>query len=180
MSSMRTILAGLTTWMVLSGCGASPVGGSDPARATFFKATMLDAQPLPGQVKLPLLLQPLLLADARLVPMDLGRTTDRRIFDDRGGSGSSGGGRDSTASTGRMADVRIFSSVSGALQTDSVAVDVVRIGDILYITRPHPDPKRNVTDTAFYENGVLIRKMGYWREVVERPTGQVVTYTVVN
>jgi len=122
------------------------------------------------------------LTEARLVPLDLGRTTDKRIFDDRGGSGSgSGNGRDTTVSTGRMSDIRTFSSapVGGGAQTDSVVVDVVRVGDILYITRPHPDPARNVTDTANYVNGVLVRPLGYWRSVIESPTGRLLTYTTV-
>lgn len=165
---------------ILAACGAGAVGGPDPARSTLFKATMLDGGTLPKRVNVYGLIEPLYLSDALLVPMDLGRTTDTRIFDDRGGTGSgSGNGRDSTVSTGRMSDIRVFRDIRGVTQTDSVAVDVVRIGDVLYITRPHPDPSRSKTDTAVYENGVLLRKVQYWREVNERPPGQTITYTTV-
>lgn len=166
--------------MWVAGCGAGPTGGPDPALSTYFKATLLDGAALPGSVKLPLLLDTLFLTEARLMPLDLGRTTDTRIFDDRGGTGSgSGNGRDSTVSTGRMSDIRIFANRHGVTQLDSVIVDVVRMGDVLYLTRPHPDPSRNVTDTATYENGVLVRKVRYWREVNENPTGQIIIYTTV-
>lgn len=162
------------------GCGASAVGGPDPARSTFFRATLVDGGALPAEVHLPGLLAPLYLKEARLVPIDLGRTTDTRIFDDRGGTGSgSGNGRDSTVSTGKMSDVRIFANGAGATSYDSVSVDVIRVGDILYITRPHPSEARNVTDTAHYESGVLVRKVRYWRVIEELPTGQVITYTTV-
>ncbi|MBL0170020.1 MAG: hypothetical protein IPP90_04695 [Gemmatimonadaceae bacterium] len=164
-------------------CGASPVGGPDPARSTYFKATMIDGGALPYRFRLsPLDLAFTYFIEARLVPLDLGRTTDTRIFDDRGGTGSGGGnGRDTTVSTGRMSDIRTFSSAAegGSVQTDSTVVDVVRVGDVLYITRPHPDPSRNVTDTAFYESGVLVRPLRYWRSVIELPTGRRVTYTTV-
>lgn len=161
---------------VLAGCGAGTIGGPDPARSTFFKATLVDGGPLPGRVKLPGLLAPLYLTEARLIPLDLGRTTDIRIFEDRGGNGSgSGNGRDTTVSTGRMADIRVFNSQD----YDSVAVDVVRIGDVMYITRPFPDPTRNVVDTAYFENGVITRKVHLWRGFNEPPTGQFITYTTV-
>jgi hypothetical protein len=163
-------------------CGASPVGGPDPARSTYFKATMIDGGALPFRFSFPGDLGPTFFMDARLVPLDLGRTTDTRIFDDRGGTGSgSGNGRDTTVSTGRMSDIRVFAATStgGGSQTDSVAVDVVRVGDVLYITRPHPDPTRSVTDTAYYVNGVLVRPLRYWRTTIERPTGRLLTYTTV-
>jgi hypothetical protein len=123
------------------------------------------------------------LIEARLVPLDLGRTTDTRIFDDRGGSGSgSGNGRDTTVSTGRMSDIRKFASNAAGtdVQTDSTVVDVVRVGDVLYITRPHPDPTRRVTDTAVYhEAGVLVRPLGYWRNVIEPSTGRQLYYSAI-
>lgn len=173
------MLAAASTWS----CGASPTGGPDPARSTFFKAAMMDGGPLPYAFKFyPSDLSLTYFMDARLVPLDLGRTTDTRIFEDRGGSGSSGGnGRDTTVSTGRMTDIRVFAgSASGAFpQTDSVVVDVLRRGEFLYITRSHPDPTRNLTDTAFYENGVLVRPLRYWRGVNDLPTGRRLTYTTV-
>lgn len=177
----RTLkLLGVSATLFAIGCGAGTVGGPDPARSTFFKATLVDGGGLPAEVNLPFLLSPLYLQEARLVPLDLGRTTDTRIFDDRGGTGSgSGNGRDSTVSTGRMSDIRIFANSAGATSYDSASVDVVRIGDILYITRPHPEPSRNVTDTAYYENGVLVRKVGFWRVISELPTGQIITYTTI-
>ena len=163
------------------GCGASPTGGPDPAPSTFFKGTMVDGTVLPYRFFLtPQDLGPTFLTEARLLPLDLGRTTDKRIFDDRGGSGSNpGNGRDTTVATGRMSDIRTFSSTSGVLSMDSAVVDVIRIGDIMYITRPHPDPSRNVTDTAYFVNGVLVRPLGYWRSVIEKPTGRILTYTTV-
>lgn len=165
------------------GCGASPIGGPDPARATFFKATMINGGPLPYSFKInPLDLTPLFIVDARLVPLDLGRTTDTRIFEDRGGSGNNGGnGRDTTVSTGRMTDIRVFASNgSGAnTQVDSIVVDVVRVGDVLYITRQFPNTAQNSTDTANYENGVLVRPLRYWRNIGEPPTGRLLTYTTV-
>ena len=163
-------------------CGASPTGGNDPNLSTYFKGTMVEGAVLPFIVRLPGDLTSSYLTDARLVPLDIGRTTDTRIFDDRGGSGGSGGGgRDTTAVTGRMSDIRVFASTpQGAnAQIDSVTVDVVRIGNILYITRPHPDPARNVTDTAQYVSGVLVRKLSYWRTLVEPPNGKLLTYTTV-
>lgn len=164
-------------------CGASPIGGPDPARSTYFKAVMMDGGPLPFAFRLsPNDLTQTYFMDARLVPLDLGRTTDTRIFEDRGGSGSNGGnGRDTTVSTGRMTDIRVFAgSASGAFtQTDSVVVDVLRRGEFLYITRPHPDPTRALTDTAFYENGVLVRPLRYWRGPNDPPTGRRLTYTTV-
>ena len=60
-----------------------------------------------------------------------------------------------------------------------MVVDVVRVGDVMYITRPHPDPTRNVTDTAYFVSGVLVRPLAYWRSVIERPTGRTLTYTTV-
>jgi hypothetical protein len=80
-----------------------------------------------------------------------------------------------------MSDIRVFASTAagGFAQTDSAAVDVVRVGDVLYITRPHPDPARSVTDTAYYENGVLVRPLGYWRSTNEARTGRLLTYTTV-
>ncbi|MCC6244297.1 MAG: hypothetical protein IT353_15760 [Gemmatimonadaceae bacterium] len=143
---------------------------------------MVDGRTLPFEYRLPGALVPTYILSAKLVPLDLGRTTDTRIFDDRSGGGGSGGnGRDTTVSTGRMSDIRVFSlSPSGsAPQSDSVAVDVVRIGDTLFITRPHPDPARNRTDTAFYASGVLVRKISYWRELSELSQGRIVTYTTV-
>ena len=179
----RWLVAAAVTVSGVGACGASPVGGPDPARSTYFKATLIDGGGLPYRFLLnPGDLAFTFLTDARLVPLDLGRTTDTRIFDDRGGSGSgSGNGRDTTVSTGRMSDLRTFSSaaVGGSAQTDSVVVDVVRVGDVLYITRAHPDPARNVTDTAYYVNGVLVRPLSYWRSVIERPTGRLLTYTTV-
>ncbi len=176
------VLASAGVLAIMAGCGASPTGGPDPAVSTFFKATMVEGGPLPFQFRLPGDLAFTYLTDARLVPLDLGRTTDVRIFDDRGGSGSSGGNsRDTTVSTGRMADIRHFAASPGGqfTQVDSVAVDVVRVGDILYITRPHPDPARNRTDTAQYFSGVLVRKLSYWRDLNEAPISQVLTYTTV-
>ena len=164
------------------GCGAAPTGGPDPARSTFFKATLVEGGPLPFRVQLPGMLTPMYLFDARLVPLDIGRTTDTRIFDDRGGSGAPGGnGRDTTVSTGRMSDIRVFTSTPAGdnPQVDSISVDVVRVGDFLYITRPHPDPSRNVTDTAEYFSGVLVRKLGYWRTLTEVANGKFLTYTTV-
>ena len=179
----RHIVAGALTMLGIAACGASPVGGPDPARSTYFKGTMVDGGVLPYRFRFaPTDLAFTYMTEARLVPLDLGRTTDTRIFDDRGGSGSgSGNGRDTTVSTGRMADIRTFSSapVAGSSQTDSLVVDVVRIGDILYITLAHPDPRRNVTDTAYYVGGVLVRPLGYWRSFNERSTGRLLTYTTV-
>ncbi len=168
--------------IVAAACGASPVGGPDPALSAYFKSTLVDGGPLPFRFSLPGDLAPTFLMEARLVPLDLGRTTDTRIFDDRGGSGSgNGNGRDTTVSTGRMSDIRVFasSSLGANAQLDSVVVDVLRVGDVLYITRPHPDPSRSVTDTAYYENGVLVRPLGYWRTLTEKKTGRLVTYTTV-
>jgi hypothetical protein len=168
---------------LVTSCGASPIGGPDPARSTFFQATLLDGVGLPYRFMFtPLDLNFTFFIDARLVPLDLGRTTDTRIFDDRTGNGSSGGsGRDTTVSSGRMSDIRTFaaSAAGASAQTDSVVVDVLRVGDVLYITRPHPDPARAQTDTAFYENGVLVRPLRYWRTTTERPTGRRITYTTV-
>jgi hypothetical protein len=129
-------------------------------------------------------LAPTFFIDARLEPLDLGRTTDTRIFDDRGGTGSgSGNGRDTTVSTGRMTDIRLFSSTAVPSQQstfgDSTLVDVVRHGDTLFISRPHPDPSRVVTDTALYENGVLVRPLAYWRTIGEPKTGRRLTYTAI-
>lgn len=164
-------------------CGASPTGGPDPARSTYFKGTMIDGGALPYRfLYKPFDLSFTYLIEARLEPLDLGRTTDQRIFDDRGGSGSSGGnGRDTTVSSGRMTDIRVFAgSPSGAsAQTDSVVVDVIRKGDFLYITRQHPNPAQNVTDTAYYENGVLVRPLRYWKVITDSPTGRLLTYTTV-
>ena len=179
----RWLVAAAVTVYGVGACGASPAGGPDPARSTYFKATLIDGGGLPYRFLLnPGDLAFTFLTDARLVPLDLGRTTDTRIFDDRGGSGSgSGNGRDTTVSTGRMSDLRTFSStaVGANAQTDSAVVDVVRVGDVLYITRAHPDPMRHVTDTAYYVNGVLVRPLAYWRSVIERPTGRLLTYTTV-
>jgi hypothetical protein len=163
------------------GCGASPTGGPDPAPSTFFKGTMVDGAVLPYRFFFnPLDFGPTFLIEARLVPLDLGRTTDKRIFDDRGGSGSNpGNGRDTTVATGRMSDIRTFANSAGVTSMDSAVVDVVRIGDIMYITRPHPDPNRNLTDTAVFTSGVLVRPLRYWRTVVEPPTGRTLTYTTV-
>lgn len=163
-------------------CGASPIGGPDPARSTFFQSTMVDGGSLPYRFRMTGDLTDTYLLSARLVPLDLGRTTDTRIFDDRGGTGSgSGNGRDTTVSTGRMADIRVFAgSPAGAGKiTDSIVVDVVRVGDIMYITRPHPDPTRNVTDTAEFGNGVLVRPLSYWRNFNEAKTGRQLVYTTV-
>ena len=175
--------AGVCGLAIVTACGASPIGGPDPARSTFFQATQIDGGGLPYRFLLaPLDLSFTYLTDARLVPLDLGRTTDTRIFDDRTGNGSgSGGGRDTTVSSGRMSDLRTFaaSATGASAQTDSVVVDVLRVGDVLYITRPHPDPARSITDTAFYENGVLVRPLRYWRTTGERPTGRRITYTTV-
>ena len=141
---------------------------------------MVDGGPLPYRFSFPGDLGPTFLTDARLLPLDLGRTTDKRIFDDRGGSGSNpGNGRDTTVATGRMSDIRTFSNTAGVTSMDSAVVDVVRIGDIMYITRPHPDPNRNVTDTAYFVSGVLVRPLRYWRNVIEPPTGRTLTYTTV-
>lgn len=173
---------GLAVGALLTGCGASPVGGPDPARSTYFKSTMVDGGPLPYRFVFQGDLGPTFLIEARLVPLDLGRTTDTRIFDDRGGTGSgSGNGRDTTVSTGRMSDLRTFaaSAQGSGAYTDSTVVDVTRIGDVLYITRPHPDPSRVVTDTAFYESGVLVRPLRYWRVVTEPKTGRTLVYTTV-
>ena len=186
MRRLTTLVAMTLATMVLAeglvACGASPIGGPDPARSTYFKATMIDGGPLPFRFTFPLDFGFTYFVDARLVPLDLGRTTDPRIFDDRGGTGSgSGNGRDTTVSTGRMADIRVFSANASGVptQTDSTVVDVIRVGDVLYITRPFPDPSRSVTDTAYYENGVLVRPLGYWRSVLERRTGRLLTYTTV-
>jgi len=169
--------------VLCAGCGAGPIGGPDPAPATFFKASMVDGSAIPFAFRFaPADLALTYLTEARLVPLDVGRTTDSRIFENRGGSGSSSGnGRDTTVSTGRMADIRTFATAAtgGASQTDSNVVDVVRVGDTLFITRPHPDPTRNVTDTALYDNGYLVRPLGYWRSVIERPTGRRLIYTTV-
>ena len=178
----RPMVLGVLAGLGLGACGASPSGGPDPARSTYFKGTMIDGGVLPYRFSFPGDLAPTYLIEARLVPLDLGRTTDTRIFDDRGGTGSGGGnGRDTTVSTGRMSDIRTFSSaaVGGIAQTDSVVVDVVRVGDVLYVTRAHPDPTRNVTDTAYYASGVLVRPLSYWRSVIERPTGRQLTYTTI-
>ena len=179
----RWLVAAAVTSYGVGACGASPVGGPDPARSTYFKGMTVDGLTLPFSFRLNSGdLAPTFLTEARLVPLDLGRTTDTRIFDDRGGSGTGGGnGRDTTVSTGRMSDIRTFSSaaIGGSSQTDSTVVDVVRVGDILYITRPHPDPTRNVTDTAFYEAGVLVRPLGYWRSIIERSTGKRLVYTTI-
>lgn len=169
--------------VVALGCGASPIGGPDPARSTFFKAALMDGGPLPYLFwYYPSDLVPTYFIDARLVPLDLGRTTDVRIFEDRGGSGSNGGnGRDTTVSSGRMTDIRIygrFADGTGA-QADSVIVEVVRRGEFLYITRPHPDPAQQLTDTAYFENGVLVRPLRYWRYNTDVPTGRRLTYTTV-
>ena len=149
----RWLVSTVATVYGVGACGASPAGGPDPAQSTYFKGMTVDGLTLPFSFRLnPGDLGPTFLTEARLVPLDLGRTTDTRIFDDRGGSGPGGGnGRDTTVSTGRMSDIRTFSSaaIGGSFQTDSIVVDVVRVGDLLYITRPHPDPSRNVTDTAF-------------------------------
>lgn len=163
------------------GCGASPIGGPDPVRSTYFKAALMDGGPLPYVfLYYPRDLVLTYFIDARLVPLDLGRTTDVRIFEDRGGSGSTGGnGRDTTVSTGRMTDIRVFGrnpDGSGA-QADSVIVEVVRRGEFLYITRPHPDPAQQLTDTAYFENGVLVRPLRYWRYNTDVPTGRRLTYT---
>jgi hypothetical protein len=175
-------LVGAAAVVAMVGCGASPTGGPDPARSTYFKATLAQGAPLPFSYRFPLDLQPTYLIEARLVPLDVGRTTDRRIFDDRGGSGTPGGnGRDTTVSTGRMSDIRVFAATpqGGGAQTDSVVVDVVRSGDFLYITRPHPDPSRNVVDTAEYFSGVIVRKLRYYRQLTENPTGTYLTYTTI-
>ncbi len=162
------------------GCGASPTGGPDPAPSTYFKGTMVDGGVLPYRFFFPGDFGPTFLTEARLVPLDLGRTTDKRIFDDRGGSGSNpGNARDTTVATGRMSDIRTFASATGASQTDSVVVEVVRIGNTMYITRPHPDPTRNLTDTALFVNGNLVRPLRYWRSVIEPNTGRILTYTTV-
>ena len=179
----RSLAVGVAVASGVAACGASPVGGPDPARSTYFKGTQVDGLDLPFRFIFPGDLGYTYLMEARLVPLDLGRTTDTRIFDDRGGTGSgSGNGRDTTVSTGRMSDIRSFaSSPSGAnRQTDSIVVDVVRVGDILYITRPHPDPARNKIDTAWYESGVLVRPLGYWRSLIEPQTGKRLVYTTVN
>jgi hypothetical protein len=176
------VLAALVSGAVLSACGATPIGGPDPARSTYFKSTMVDGGALPFRFSLPGDLAPTFFLEARLVPLDLGRTTDTRIFDDRGGTGSGGGnGRDTTVSTGRMSDIRVFaaSAAGDRSQVDSVIVEVVRVGDVLYITRPHPDPTRSITDTAYYENGVLVRPLSYWRTLTEKKTGRLLTYTTI-
>lgn len=178
-----TSVAGVVVACGMVACGASPVGGPDPARSTYFKGTQVDGTNIPYRF----LFYPndfafTYLTEARLVPLDLGRTTDARIFDDRGGSGTPGGnGRDTTVSTGRMSDIRTFSTapVGGNFQTDSVVVDVVRKGDTLYITRAFPDAARNVTDTAWYEAGVLVRPLAFWRYVNEVKTGRKLVYTTV-
>lgn len=178
----RIASAAIAVGALLTGCGASPIGGPDPAKSTYFKSTMVDGGALPYRFTLPGDFTATYLIEARLVPLDLGRTTDTRIFDDRGGTGSgSGNGRDTTVSTGRMSDLRTFAGNAqgtGGL-TDSIVVDVTRVGDTLYITRPHPDPTRAVTDTAYYENGVLVRPLGYWRTLAEKKTGRVLTYTTI-
>jgi len=182
---MRSARVGLTSLIVAtvalttSACGAGPTGGPDAPPSAYFRATMVDGTALPIVVRLPGDLVSSSFTEARLVPLDLGRTTDTRIFDDRGGSGGQGGNtRDTTVSTGRMSDIRVFTG-GGVSQVDSVAVDVVRVGDMLYITRPHPDPSRNVTDTAQYVAGVLVRKLSYWRTLTEPPNGRLLTYTTV-
>ena len=179
----RTIVAGVAIASGVVACGASPVGGPDPARSTYFKGTQVDGTDIPYRFRFyPNDFAFTYLTEARLVPLDLGRTTDTRIFDDRGGSGVGGGnGRDTTVSTGRMSDIRTFSSapVGGNFQTDSVVVDVVRKGDTLYITRSSPDATRNVTDTAWYEAGVLVRPLAFWRYVNEVKTGRTLVYTTV-
>ncbi len=174
--------AGVWGLALVTACGATPIGGPDPARATYFQATLADGEVLPFRFVIQGDLAATFLIGARLLPLDLGRTTDTRIFDDRTGNGSGGGnGRDTTVSTGRMSDIRTFAaSATGAgTQPDSVVVDVLRVGDVLYITRPHPDPARSITDTAFYQNGVLVRPLRYWRTTGERPTGRRITYTTV-
>ncbi len=182
MSSRLARCTGVCGLALVTACGAAPIGGPDPARATFFQATLADGEVLPFRFAFPGDLAPTFFIGARLVPLDLGRTTDTRIFDDRTGNGSGGGnGRDTTVSTGRMSDIRTFAASAAGVgaQTDSIVVDVLRIGDVLYITRPHPDPARSLTDTAFYENGVLVRPLRYWRTTTERPTGRRITYTTV-
>lgn len=178
----RSLAIGVGVAPGVAACGASPVGGPDPARSTYFKGTQVDGLDIPFRFRFPGDLGDTYLIEARLVPLDLGRTTDTRIFDDRGGSGSGGGnGRDTTVSTGRMSDIRTFatSALGANRQTDSIVVDVVRVGDILYITRPHPDPSRNVTDTALYGSGVLVRPLGYWRSLIEPRNGKLLVYTTV-
>jgi hypothetical protein len=176
------VLVGAAAVFATGGCGASPTGGPDPARSTYFKATLAQGAALPFSFRLPGDFAPTYLIEARLVPLDIGRTTDTRIFDDRGGSGTPGGnGRDTTVSTGRMSDIRVFAATpqGGGAQTDSVVVDVVRSGDFLYITRPHPDPTRNLVDTAEYFSGVIVRKLRYYRQLTENPTGTFLTYSTI-
>ena len=88
---------------IAAGCGASPTAGRSGA-VDVLQGHHGGRRHAALPVRLSGRLGRTFLTEARLMPLDLGRTTDRRIFDDRGGSGRpAGNGRDTTVSTGRMA-----------------------------------------------------------------------------
>lgn len=183
----RTVTAGAATVAaaaallgLASACrGTADPFGPDPAFSTYFALSMVDGAPPPAVARVPGMLVPLVISEARLVPLDVGRTTDRRLVDDRTGNGAIGGNaRDTTVSTGRMADIRVFGS-GATRQVDSAVVEVVRQGDRMFITRPHPNPGLALTDTCLYENGVLVRPIKFWRSATEPRATQVLTYSTV-
>lgn len=167
------------TLVTVMACGADSTSSPDALRPEALELIGVAGNPLPYLVSRSLG-GSTWIRSASLKSIEPARAVDPRLLQDRSGSGSSSGAsRDSAALTARMADVRVFEERDLGnkvinLRTDSSGVIVERRGDLLFITREHPDPARTVVDTGRFSAGYMVVNIREW----ERLSGSIARVNV--
>ena len=160
-------LALFASVLTAGACGGGAPAGPDPLKPQVLQLYLVNNQALPYQAYALPFGGTVWITSARLESAEGGRAIDPRIFEDRSGNGQSGGGsRDSTTAAAKMLDVRDFEDRNGTTvvrrRTDTSPVSVERRGDLLIITRTHPDPARQFVDTGFVVGGAIRVRVREW------------------
>ena len=165
---------------VATSCGGGPFGGPDALRPETFEATLVNGQTLPVRAyQLPFGAW-VSITSARLKSIVAGRTVDPRIFDDRSGNGTTGGGsRDSATASAQMADIRAFDEGGVGQHTDTSSVNVERRGDLLILTRTGAVAVQTVVDTAHFVEGKLVVIVHEWERYGTKANNAQIIYSIV-
>lgn len=173
----RSVLLGAAAVLAASSCGGGAPVGPDALRPEILLLYQVNGAPLPVKAYDLAFGGSVWVSGARLEPAEAGRGIDPRIFEDRSGNGSSGGStRDSTTAAARMLDVRDFEERAGTTvvnrRTDTSPVTVERRGDLILITREHPDPTRTTVDTGFFVGGSIQVRVREWERFARNANAQ--------
>lgn len=174
---VRPAIVGIVALLAMNGCGGDPPVGPDALRPEILLLAKINDAPLPVKAYDTGFGGSVWVAGARLEPAEVGRTIDPRIFEDRSGNGQSGGStRDSTTAAAKMLDVREFEERQGTQvvtrRTDTSPVTVERRGDLILITREHPDPARTIVDTGYFVGGTIQVRIREWERFARNANAQ--------